>query len=362
MGKEKNSQDKKNISVINLEPGMKLANDIEYDYGGILLPAGTILDQKKITRIRKLNYKFVFVYNEDEETIEENLEKTKNIENRYREDMDQMETMFKRIRKEEKIEYNDVKEMTKEVTTLGDDQEMIDLLTKVRDTDEYTYSHLLNVGILAYMFGNWLNLSKDRCMKLTNAGLMHDLGKAKVPNEILNKPDKLTEEEYEKMKKHTIYGFEMARKVENISDETARGILTHHERYNGTGYPLRMKGKKIPLFGRILAIVDTFDAMTANRIYQPGCSPFDAIKLFREETFGEFDYDLLKIFLEKMPNYFINEKVILNDGKEAEVIFINPRHQDTPIIKIDDMFIDLYKNDELKIESLADNYYKKKDL
>ena len=359
-GSNKN-QDKINIKVSNLKAGMKLANDIEYDYGGILLPAGTILDGKKIKRIQKLNYKFIFVYNENDKTIEKNLEKTRNSEIKYRQNMTRMEAMFKRLNHMDKIEYKDVKEMTKEVTTLGDDQEMINLLTKVRDADEYTYSHLLNVGILAYMFGKWLNLSQDKCMKLTQAGLIHDLGKALIPDEILNKPDKLTTEEFEQIKKHAVYGFEMARRSEHISDETARAVLTHHERYNGNGYPMGMKGKKIPLFGRILAIVDTFDAITANRIYQPGCSPFEAIKLFREDSFGEFDYDLLKIFIEKMPNYFINEKVILSDGREAEIIFINPRHQDTPIIKVDNIYIDLYKNDDIKIKSLAGNYYRKKE-
>jgi len=351
------SQNKINIDIDELKAGMKLANDIEYDFGGILLPAGTILDNKKIERLKRLSSEYVYVYNENEEEIQENLNRTQNAEKKYQEEIDEMKDVFQKARNLEQIEYNDVKDMTHDIISIGDESEMIDLLTKVREVDQYTYSHLLNVGILAFMFGNWLKFDKERCFRLTEAGLMHDLGKAKIPDEILNKPSELTTEEYDRMKKHTIYGYEMAQNTKHIAPETAQGVLTHHERYNGKGYPLKLKGEDIPLFGRIIAIVDTFDALTANRIYQPESTPFEAIKLFREETFGDFDYDLLKVFLDKMPNYFVNEKVILNNGKEAKIVFINPRHQDKPIIKVDDSYIDLYKNDDIKIERMVDSYY-----
>ena len=351
------SQNKINIDIDELKAGMKLANDIEYDFGGILLPSGTILDNKKIERLKRLSSEYVYVYNENEEEIQENLNRTQNAEKKYQEEIDEMKDVFQKARNLEQIEYNDVKDMTHDIISIGDESEMIDLLTKVREVDQYTYSHLLNVGILAFMFGNWLKFDKERCFRLTEAGLMHDLGKAKIPDEILNKPSELTTEEYDRMKKHTIYGYEMAQNTKHIAPETAQGVLTHHERYNGKGYPLKLKGEDIPLFGRIIAIVDTFDALTANRIYQPESTPFEAIKLFREETFGDFDYDLLKVFLDKMPNYFVNEKVILNNGKEAKIVFINPRHQDKPIIKVDDSYIDLYKNDDIKIERMVDSYY-----
>ena len=256
------------------------------------------------------------------------------------------------MRNKEDIEYEEVKNLTYEVTTLGNDKDMIDLLTKIREADQYTYSHLLNVGMMAYMFGNWLDLDPENSIKLTQAGLLHDIGKAKIPDKILNKPDTLTDEEYEKIKKHTIYGYKMVKKNKKISDSISQGILTHHERFNGEGYPLGIKKGKTPLFGRILGIIDTFDAITADRIYQKGSSPFEAIKLFHKGSIGAFDYKLVNIFLNKIPNYFVNEKVLLNDGREAEVVFINPRHPDQPVININGDYIDLYKNSSIEIEKL----------
>ena len=354
------SQNKININTDKLKAGMKLANDIEYDFGGILLPAGTILDKQKIKRLKRLSKDYVYVYNEKEEKIAENLTRTKNPEIQYQEEMDEMKGLYKKARNLEQIDYDDVKDITKGLISMGNEDEMINLLTQIREVDQYTYCHLLNVGVLAYMFGNWLKFDKERCFKLTEAGLMHDLGKAKISEEILNKPAELTAEEYERIKNHSVYGFEMAQNAKHVSPETAQGILTHHEKYNGKGYPLGLKGKNIPIFGRIIAIIDTFDALTANRIYQAESTPFEAIRLFREETFGEFDYDLLEIFLKKIPNYFVNEKVILNNGKEAEIVFINPRHQDKPLIKVDDSYIDLYRNDDIQIKRMVDSYYNTK--
>lgn len=350
--KESIKNDKTRIHVNKLKPGMKTAKDVEYDFGGILLPEGTILNKQKINRIQKLNHQYIYIFNESEKKIKTNVKKIKKTESKYKKNMNHMKSAFNRAQDQEEITSEDIQNLTSEITEFENESEMLDLLTKVREVDQYTYSHLLNVGILAYMFGDWINLSEKQRINLTQAGLLHDIGKAKISDQILNKPGQLTKKEYEKIKKHSIYGYKIAQKADFISEDIARGILTHHERYNGTGYPLGLKGNKIPLFGRILSILDTFDAITAERIYKPGCSPFEAIKIFKEDTPGMFDYRLLKIFLDKIPNYFVNEKVLLNNGKKAEVIFINPRHPHKPIIKVNNNYIDLYNNNKLKVKEL----------
>ncbi len=350
-------KDNKNLiekDAEELRPGMQIGKNIEHKYGGILIPEGTILDKYKIQRLKNLGFAKVKIYNENEHEIKNNLKKIQKVELKYEENRERLKSMFKRVRNNKEIEYEELKYMTYEVTTLGNDKDMIDLLTQVKKADQYTYSHLLNVGIMAYMFGNWLSLDQKDSMQLTQAGLLHDIGKAFIPDGILNKPDKLNDKEYEEIKKHTVYGYRMAQKNKEISKKICQGILTHQERYDGSGYPLKIKGEKIPLFGRILGIIDAFDAITADRVYQPASSPFKAIKLFSKGTIGAFDYDLVKIFLNRIPNYFVHEKVRLNDGRVAEVIFINPRHPEQPIIKIGDNYIDLYKNSSIEIEKLVD--------
>ncbi len=350
-----NNKNFRNITkkdINELQEGMKIARDIVYEFGGVFLPRGSFLNKHKIDKLQELSFEYIYVYNESEKQIKENYERIQKGEYKYKYARDHMQNIFKRTRNKKDIKYEEIKELTYQVTTMGNDQDIISLLSKVREADLYTYSHSINVGMLAYMFGNWLELSNENIIKLTQAGFLHDIGKAYISDDILNKPGKLSDDEYEIMKKHSIYGYEMLKENKHISKETAQGVLTHHERYNGSGYPFNIKGKKIPFFGRILGIVDTFDAITAERIYKPGCSPFEAIKLFHEEIIGVFDYKLVQIFLNKIPNYFVKEEVKLNDGRSAEVIFINPRHPNKPIIKVGGNYIDLYNNFDIEIEKL----------
>ena len=112
---------------------------------------------------------------------------------------------------------------------------------------------------------------------------------------------------------------------------------------DGSGYPDALKGQDIPLFGRILAIVDTFDAITAERNYQKKSSPFKAIKVFVQEDLTHFDHKLKTIFNENIPNLFLQERVLLSNGQEGRVFFINPRHPEMPVVKVEDKHIDLYR-------------------
>ena len=340
-------------NIENLEPGMKIAKDVEYDFGGVLISEGTILDEEKINRLKKINMNIVSVHDQEQSQIEENLDKIEKIHVEYKSHKNNIKSIFQKIKTNEEVEYKKVKELSHEITSLGNEDEMIDLLTTMREADEYTYSHLLNVGMLAYMFSQWLDLDEEESIKLTQAGLLHDIGKAHVPDEILNKPGKLNDEEFSEIKKHSNYGYQMAKENKDVPDKVAQGILTHHEKFNGEGYPLGIKSRKIPFFGRILAIVDTFDAITSNRVYQSSSSPFRAIELFRKETFGAFDYKLLKIFLDKIPKYFVNKEVELTDGRKAKVVFINPRKPHRPILNIKGEYIDLYNNPELDIGNLV---------
>ncbi len=340
------------LKAEDLKPGMKTARAIINKYGGILMPAGVILTQSQVNKLKKLSLVEFEILAEDERMLSENLARIKRLEANYQEKAKNAATLFKRAISG-KIDFKEVEGLTEEVKDLSREIELKDLLSIVRKADEYTYTHLLHVGILANMFGHWLNLRAEEIHNLTKAGLLHDIGKAKIPDKILNKKGSLSPREYQRIKKHPLYGYEMVKEHSNIADSTAKGILTHHEKYNGMGYPLELRGKKIPLLGRILAIVDTFDAIVAERVYKPARSPFEALLIFREESFGHYDYELKKVFIAKMPECFVRVKVILNNGKEAEIVFINPNKPEHPIIKVEDKYIDLYNAEGLKIEAIA---------
>lgn len=342
----------KEYLIEELKPGMKLGENIENRYGGVLIFAGTILTPELIDKLSQLAYDRVKAKVEPEDKLAQNISKLTQAEADYHQSIENSKSLFEKVKHNDKIEYQEIQSLTEEAVNLGENLNLLDLLNVVRDADEYTYSHLMNLAILGSMFADWLKLSDKSKMQLSQAGLLHDIGKAKIPDKILNKPGGLTPSEYEIMQDHSAFGYKMIKEAGFVAEKTALAVLTHHERWDGSGYPFGLKGDKIPLYGRILAIIDTFDAITANRIYKPGESPFHAIKIFTQEDSLSYDYDLKKVFLDKIPDYFVKEKVLLNDGRSAEIIFINPRHPDRPIVVTGGEYLDLYNRDDLDIIEL----------
>ena len=342
----------KQVKIEDLVPGMKLGEDIENKFGGVMLPAQTILDRNKINKLSRLDIQEVKIIEESQKEIAENAEKIEDVELSYRKNLNRVAEIYEKLKLTDKLAKSRLEEVVNTVMKMGKALELIDILTLVQEGDNYNHTHLLNVGILSNMFGRWLGFSQERLQALTAAGLLHDIGKIRIPEEILLKPDELTDEEYKEAKKHVKYSYKIVDEMDELPRESVWGVWSHHERYDGSGYPNELEGEEIPLLGRIIAIVDVFDAVTSDRVYKSGASPFKAIRLFKEEDFKHFDQNLKKIFLDQVPNYFMKREVRLNDGRRAEIVFINPRKPDKPIVKAGDDIIDLYQEEKLAIEEI----------
>jgi len=197
------------------------------------------------------------------------------------------------------------------------------LLTKLHSRDEYTAIHSLNVCTLSIAFGRHLGLPESFLKELGLGAMLHDLGKSRVPPEILNKPGKLTEEEFEVIKSHPIFGMEMLLEHSNPIPPRAIDIAyTHHERMDGSGYPQGLEGKEIPLYGRIVSIVDYYDAVTSDRCYHDGASPDVALRqLFDNE--GWHDQELVESFIRCLSIFPVGSIVECDNGEVAIVLSQN---------------------------------------
>ncbi len=179
------------------------------------------------------------------------------------------------------------------VYNILDDKFTMHSLMKIATHDYYTHTHSLNVSVYALSLGAHLKLSKKELALLGESALLHDLGKSKIAKEIINKNGKLTDEEFNKMKKHPELGFHLAVAMGIKDKNILYGIRHHHEKMDGSGYPSKLRGESIPLFARIIALCDIFDALTSERSYKAAMSTFDALKLMKKNMSNHVDLKLL---------------------------------------------------------------------
>ena len=228
---------------------------------------------------------------------------------------------------------------------------IFDMLHNMREFDDSTYSHCMNVGLICYIFAGWMKMDKAEAELATACGLLHDIGKLLVSKEIIQKPGKLTRDEFEEMKKHPSTGYKLL-KEQSISEAICNAALMHHERCDGTGYPFGLAEPKIDKYAKMVAIADVYDAMTSSRVYHGPMCPFHVIEIFEDEGFQKYDVNFILTFLENIVNTYITNPCRLNDGREAKIIFVNKHKLSRPTVKCGDEYINLSETPDLFIECL----------
>lgn len=208
-------------------------------------------------------------------------------------------------------------------------------LNGIRGIDEYLYTHCLNVGFLNGMMANWCDYDNDFGTKLIKAGLVHDLGKLKISPEILNKPSRLTPLEYDSVKRHSEFGYEILKRSGEKDEIILDAVLHHHERINGTGYPEKLNGEEVSIGARITAISDVYDAMIAERPYKGASTPFVILQELMDTSFSGLDMQYVNTLSKNMVTELQGRTVLLSNGAVAKVEYIDPRQPKYPIVDID---------------------------
>ncbi len=242
----------------------------------------------------------------------------------YRKSQRLVDDLFKDIRNKEKLSVPAVKEAVDEITdSVLRNPDAFMLLRQLKTKDTYSYSHAIDSCALAATFCRHLGFPKDELKDIAMGTLLLDIGKLKVPKEILEKQERLTEEEFRTMQSHVTFGVEMLVAADNISRTTIEMVATHHERLNGKGYPQKLKGETIPVSGRIAAIIDCYDAMTSERPYMKPVSSHDAIRELYKWRGTDFQEELVEQFIQCLGIYPTGTLVELNSGQVAIVLSQN---------------------------------------
>lgn len=234
-------------------------------------------------------------------------------------------------------DYQEAYEVTGEIMEKIREMEFPDFFRCInvpRTIDEDLQRHLLNIAFLNGMMGYWLELPEKEIQQLVLAGLLHDIGKTKIPEEILYAPRKLTVEEFKVIKMHPVYSYELL--GNQIEEPVQEAVLHHHERMDGSGYPDGYRDGKVSKFSRITAICDVYDAMVSKRIYKDERLPLDVLERMRDSAFDGLDADYVHVFVRNMAKRFRESRVQMSDGADGVIAYIPPNDIDHPIVMTGD--------------------------
>ena len=356
----------KRVKTSELVPGMILSSDVYNYQDQLILPAGTGLTEKSIKKLSIYSIYFVRV------------EDTQIPEVKTGEEKDSYASRFRKS--EEFIEYKEafehnvelmkvlVADIVSEDATVSavdavvnnaiqiledkhTDSNVFDMIHNMRQYDDQTFAHSLNVALICNVIAKWVGMSeKDQKLAFT-CGILHDIGKLKIPENVIRKEAKLTDEEFALIKTHPIEGYNILKKFD-IDPHIKNTALMHHERYDGSGYPIGLKGDEIDKFARIAAIADVYEATTAARKYRGALSPFQVVEVFEKEGLQKYDTKMLMTFLEKIVDTYMLNRVLLSNGMEGEIVYINKQALARPTIKCGDKFIDLSREKDITITKL----------
>jgi len=354
----------KRVRIQDLQPGMVVATDVYNRQDQLVLSAGTVLTEKIISRLSI--YSIYFVRIKKVENIDQgevgqsyaekvrNSEAFKEFHQEFDETVELMQSVISDFASNE-VTMDAVNQVVDEAIIMIDadhkEFNVFDIVHNMRQSSDITYAHSINVAMICHTIAKWIGMSEDEATLAFTCGILHDIGKLRIPDEIINKTEKLTKEEFDLLKTHPIEGYNMLKELP-IDKHIKNAALMHHERADGSGYPIGMKGNDIDKFARIVAIADVYEAATAPRVYRKSMSPFEVFELFEKEGIQKYDTQIVMTFMEKLADTYMLNRVRLSNDMIGKIVFINKQAVSRPVVKCGETFIDLSKEPDIAIAEI----------
>lgn len=327
------------ITIKQCKPGMRLAKKIFSEDGIVLLGERMELTERLIQRLEACHIQYLYI--EDERTLDVEI-KPLISEETFRFAVKEVKRNFETMLASSERSRMDRPFIAKPMKSIMDaildelleQKEGMVMLMNMGTVDNYLYQHSLNVCVYTSLLASQSGLSRDEVYQIGLGALLHDVGKVKVHIDLIKKPGQLTAEEFENIKLHTIYGFNMLKDQPNISLAVAHCALQHHERLDGSGYPRGIKGNEISEPAKWIGIVDSYDAMTTNRVYRSPILPHDAIERLYAGSGTLYDQNKLAVFRDKVVLYPIGLAVRLSNGVSGIVTDFHTNYPHRPIVRV----------------------------
>lgn len=330
------------IPLKEAQPGMCLAYTLFDSYGRALIYPNSILTEQYIAKLEEHGFEGIYIDDEISKGIE--------IEPAISPELRMQGMTYVR-----EMNIDKCKDVAKDIVSEILKKGIVSLdLMDLRTYDDYTYAHSVNVAVLCCAIGFGLKMNQMKLETLVLAALLHDFGKKFVPSEILNKQERLTQEEYQIMKSHAEKSYEMIKERIDLSAQVKTAVLHHHENIDGSGYPHGISGEEQTFFTRILHVADVYDALVSKRPYKRPYSPMEAAEYLMGACGIQFDMLVVDVLLKFIPLYPKGTKVTLNDGREGIICENYGFHNLRPLIRLfDGEVIDLMDSQNLTLHIVA---------
>lgn len=358
------------VPVSELKAGLRLQSDVFTEMGSLLLPKGRILLPRDLEILQAFLIKQVEVgpdgsvkaggdhataragaHEAQSPSLEEQDESVL-----FQEEYDKMVMLVKNAFQSVLVSNLSIYELRGQLEALLVYIQRYNVMTstpRAMIEVDYIFHNAVLTSLTSYSIAQWIGLPQKDWMQVAFAGLLHDIGNAKMDPAILYKPSKLTWEEQEEIRQHTSLGYQLLKNVKAINEGVRLAALQHHEKVDGTGYPLRLKGEQIHIYAKIVGVADVFHAMTLEKTYRPAQSPYLVLEQIKSESFGKLDPGVVQVFIQKLTQFNNGTKVRLNDNRTGEIIFADRDHPTRPLVQVNGEIINLMLQRELYIECIV---------
>ncbi|TYA14978.1 HD-GYP domain-containing protein [Paenibacillus faecis] len=345
------------VHIMDLSPGDRLEADVFNNFGVLVLQKDKELTNDAIVKLMQHGIDYVDVSPQTakaqtaaaRQQIPEHVLK---VQPYFDEAVDGFESIFLEALSNGTFDEEKINQLlTPMMNELIAQKDVVSLLLLLNDSDNYTYNHSLQVGMLSYYIASWLGYPKEEAFAAGKAGYLIDIGKSLVPQEILHKPGKLTPEEFEEVKRHTTYGHDII--LKSTGDElSALVALQHHEREDGSGYPKGLRSSEIHPYAKIAAVADVYSAMTSNRVYQSKQEFLTVLRELNSLSFGKLSPEPTQALIRHLLPNFIGKRVLLSSGEMGSIVMTNQTDFFRPLVQTDTRFVDLSKEKETSISEV----------
>ncbi|WP_068776473.1 HD-GYP domain-containing protein [Paenibacillus sp. FJAT-26967] len=349
------------VSVSQINAGDKLAESINSRFGQVLFYKGRILTERDLEILRAFLISTVsiesksIVSKEEGTATDHSAATTSGSDTSFEQEYDKMLQLLRKVfglaLGNAELPVLEMRNCLQNLIDAGDYQ-ILSFTPRNYHVRDFLYHDSIMVSLTSYQLAQWHGLPQRDWMQIALAGLLHDIGNVKIDPGLLTKPTRLTNTEFEEVRKHALYGYNLLKPVAALNEGVKLSALQHHEREDGSGYPLGLKSDQIHLYAKVVAVADIFHAMTNHRHHQVAISPYLVLEQLSEDSFGKMDPALVQTFINKVTSFHTGTVVKLNDNRIGEIIFSDRAYPTRPWVNISGTIVNLTLERNLYIQDV----------